>query len=286
MARSARSLVIVESPAKAKTINHYLGPGYLVKASMGHVRDLPKSKLGVDVEHDFEPTYQVIPEKKKVVAELKKLAKESASVILAADPDREGEAIAWHLSRLIGEENPKNLPGGLSRDHRGRGQEGVRAPRRAGPAQDRGPADAADPGPARRLPHQPAALEEDRPRPERGPGPVRHLAAHLRAREGDPGLRSRGILEHHGPARGLQPAGVQGRPGQDRRQEGQGREQGTGRRDPGGLPPGAVRPGKDQGRGEEEEPGPALHHEHPPAGRVPPPPFPGQEDDVRRPETL
>ena len=107
MARSARSLVIVESPAKAKTVNHYLGPGYLVKASMGHVCDLPKSKLGVDVEHDFAPTYQVIPEKKKVVAELKKLAKESASVILAADPDREGEAIAWHLSRLIGEENPK-----------------------------------------------------------------------------------------------------------------------------------------------------------------------------------
>ena len=107
MARSARSLVIVESPAKAKTVNHYLGSGYLVKASMGHVCDLPKSKLGVDVEHDFEPTYQVIPEKKKIVAELKKLAKESASVILAADPDREGEAIAWHLSRLIREDNPK-----------------------------------------------------------------------------------------------------------------------------------------------------------------------------------
>ena len=104
---SKNALVIVESPAKAKTLNHYLGPGYLVKASMGHVCDLPKSKLGVDVEHDFEPTYQVIPEKKKVVAELKRLAKESASVILAADPDREGEAIAWHLSRLIGEENPK-----------------------------------------------------------------------------------------------------------------------------------------------------------------------------------
>jgi DNA topoisomerase-1 len=100
-------LVIVESPAKAKTVNHYLGSGYLVKASMGHVCDLPKSKIGVDVEHDFEPTYQVIPEKKKVVAELKKLAKESASVILAADPDREGEAIAWHLSRLIREDNPK-----------------------------------------------------------------------------------------------------------------------------------------------------------------------------------
>ncbi|MBP1661688.1 MAG: topoisomerase [Candidatus Aminicenantes bacterium] len=103
----SRSLVIVESPAKAKTINHYLGSGYIVKASMGHVRDLPKSKMGVDVEHDFAPTYQVIPDKKKVVAELKKLAAESESIILAADNDREGEAISWHLRELIGAENPK-----------------------------------------------------------------------------------------------------------------------------------------------------------------------------------
>ncbi|HEX2694638.1 MAG TPA: type I DNA topoisomerase, partial [Acidobacteriota bacterium] len=103
----SRSLVIVESPAKAKTINHYLGSGYIVKASMGHVRDLPKSKLGVDIEHDFAPTYQVIPAKKKVVAELKKLAAESERIILAADNDREGEAISWHLREIIGAENPK-----------------------------------------------------------------------------------------------------------------------------------------------------------------------------------
>jgi DNA topoisomerase I len=102
----AQSLVIVESPAKAKTVNHYLGSGFIVKASMGHVRDLPKSKMGIDVEHDFAPTYQIIPDKKKVVAELKKLAKESDRVILAADPDREGEAISWHLSEIIREVNP------------------------------------------------------------------------------------------------------------------------------------------------------------------------------------
>lgn len=102
-----KSLVIVESPAKAKTINRYLGPNYIVKASMGHVCDLPKKTLGVDVAHDFQPTYQVIPDKKKIVAELKKAAKESDSVILAADPDREGEAISWHLSQLIAPENPK-----------------------------------------------------------------------------------------------------------------------------------------------------------------------------------
>jgi len=102
-----KSLVIVESPAKAKTINRYLGPGYTVMASMGHVCDLPKKTLGVDVEHDFQPTYQIIPDKKKIVAELKKAAKESESVILAADPDREGEAISWHLSQLIAPDNPK-----------------------------------------------------------------------------------------------------------------------------------------------------------------------------------
>ncbi|MEN6561688.1 MAG: type I DNA topoisomerase [Acidobacteriota bacterium] len=101
----SKSLVIVESPAKAKTVNHYLGPDYLVKASMGHVRDLPKKGLGVDVEHGFEPTYEVIPDKKKIVSELKKAAKESDRVILAADPDREGEAISWHLSQLLSDAN-------------------------------------------------------------------------------------------------------------------------------------------------------------------------------------
>ncbi len=98
-----KSLVIVESPAKAKTINKYLGPDYVVKASMGHIRDLPKSKLGVDVEKDFEPLYEVIPERKKLVAELKKAAEEASTIILAADPDREGEAICWHLKALLDE---------------------------------------------------------------------------------------------------------------------------------------------------------------------------------------
>jgi DNA topoisomerase-1 len=101
-----KSLVIVESPAKAKTVNHYLGDDYIVKASMGHVCDLPKKKLGVDVEADFRPTYQIIPEKKKVVVELKRAAKTSDRVILAADPDREGEAISWHISELIKDDNP------------------------------------------------------------------------------------------------------------------------------------------------------------------------------------
>jgi DNA topoisomerase-1 len=102
----SKSLVIVESPAKAQTINRYLGPDYLVKASMGHVRDLPKSTLGVDVLHDFAPQYVVIPERKKTVADLQKAAKETDAVILAADPDREGEAICWHLNALLQDSNP------------------------------------------------------------------------------------------------------------------------------------------------------------------------------------
>ncbi len=101
-----KSLVIVESPAKAHTINRYLGSDYLVKASMGHVRDLPKSKLGVDIQHDFAPHYVVIPDRKKTVADLQAAAKEAAEVILAADPDREGEAICWHLNALLKDSNP------------------------------------------------------------------------------------------------------------------------------------------------------------------------------------
>ena len=99
MAKS--NLVIVESPAKAKTIGKYLGPGYQVKASMGHVRDLPKSKLGVDVEHGFTLDYQPIKGKEEVIDDLQKAARTSDKVYLATDPDREGEAISWHLKELL-----------------------------------------------------------------------------------------------------------------------------------------------------------------------------------------
>ena len=95
-------LVIVESPSKAKTIGKYLGPGYEVMASMGHVRDLPKSKMGVDIENGFEPDYQPIKGKEDIISELKREAKKSAKVYLATDPDREGEAISWHLKELLG----------------------------------------------------------------------------------------------------------------------------------------------------------------------------------------
>ena len=93
----AKNLVIVESPAKAKTIGKYLGSDYTVKACMGHLRDLPKSKLGVDIEHDFEHQYVPLKGKESIISELKSAAKNSREVFLATDPDREGEAISWHL---------------------------------------------------------------------------------------------------------------------------------------------------------------------------------------------
>ena len=99
---SKTDLVIVESPSKAKTIGKYLGPGYEVKASMGHVRDLPKSKMSVDIEGGFIPNYQPIKGKEDVISDLKKAAKKSERVYLATDPDREGEAISWHLKELLG----------------------------------------------------------------------------------------------------------------------------------------------------------------------------------------
>jgi len=103
----AKNLLIVESPAKAKTIEKYLGKDFIVKSSIGHIRDLPEKGIGIDIEHDFAPDYVVSPDKKKVVSELKKLAKEAETVWLATDEDREGEAIAWHLLSELGVDEKK-----------------------------------------------------------------------------------------------------------------------------------------------------------------------------------
>ena len=100
MAKS--NLVIVESPSKAKTIGKYLGPGYTVKASMGHLRDLPKSTMGVDLERNFEPEYVAVEGKEEIISDLRKAARNAETVYLATDPDREGEAISWHLMELLG----------------------------------------------------------------------------------------------------------------------------------------------------------------------------------------
>jgi len=94
----ANSLVIVESPAKAKTIKKFLGKGYEVESSMGHIRDLPATKFGIDIENDFTPSYQIIAKRRNLIKKLAEKAKKSDKVYLAPDPDREGEAIAWHLA--------------------------------------------------------------------------------------------------------------------------------------------------------------------------------------------
>src|ERR1051325_7806497 len=107
-AREGGPLVIVESPAKAKTIGKYLGRGYCVRATVGHIMDLPEKKLGIDIEKGFEPELVPIPGKEKTIAELKSAAKESKEVLIATDPDREGEAIASHVAYQI---RPKRGPG-------------------------------------------------------------------------------------------------------------------------------------------------------------------------------
>src|SRR5947207_4143538 len=107
----AKNLVIVESPAKAKTINKYLGKDFVVMASIGHIKDLPSKGLGVDVQNNFEPTYEIIPDSrkrnnKKIVSDLKKTARTATAIYLAADPDREGEAICQHLAEEIVPKRP------------------------------------------------------------------------------------------------------------------------------------------------------------------------------------
>ena len=101
-AKAVKNLVIVESPSKAKTIGKFLGSNYKVLASVGHVRDLPASTMGIDIENDYEPKYITVRGKGPVIQEMKKEAKKAKKIFLATDPDREGEAISWHLAFLLG----------------------------------------------------------------------------------------------------------------------------------------------------------------------------------------
>src|SRR3990167_10968447 len=103
-------LIIVESPTKARTLSRFLGKKYQIEASMGHIRDLPKSELGVDVEHDFTPKYVTPRLKAKRAKELKDAAKKATSIVLATDPDREGEAIAFHVAELLKPKAKKDTP--------------------------------------------------------------------------------------------------------------------------------------------------------------------------------
>ncbi len=178
MPNAKQNLVIVESPSKAKTIGKYLGPDYQVKASMGHLRDLPKSTLSVDIEHDFEPEYQPLKGKEEIIADLRKAAKGSGRIYLATDPDREGEAISWHLKELLSIPDEETLPRDLQRDYEQRGagvHPGARVP---STRSRRRPAGAPDARPHRRLSAQPASLEKDPQGPVCG-GRVQSVATRL-----------------------------------------------------------------------------------------------------------
>lgn len=102
----AKSLLVVESPVKMKTLSKFLGKDYVIRATYGHIKDLPKSKMGVDVDHDFKPHFAVVKGKAKIVAELKKAGKEADNIYIGSDPDREGEAIAFHVAEEIGHGTP------------------------------------------------------------------------------------------------------------------------------------------------------------------------------------
>src|SRR3989338_10860496 len=104
------NLVIVESPTKSKTISKFLGSGFSVRASIGHVRDLPKSnKKAIDIKGGFIPQYEISEDKKSILEDLKNVAQKADEIYLATDPDREGEAIAWHISEVLGLKNPKRI---------------------------------------------------------------------------------------------------------------------------------------------------------------------------------
>ncbi len=101
-----KSLLVVESPTKMKTLSKFLGKDYIIRATYGHIKDLPKSKMGVDVDHGFTPQFTVVKGKAKIVAEIRKASKEADNVYIGSDPDREGEAIAFHVAEVIGRDTP------------------------------------------------------------------------------------------------------------------------------------------------------------------------------------
>ena len=184
----AKDLVIVESPAKAKTIEKYLGGDYKVTASMGHLRDLPKSKMGVDIENGFEPQYIPVRDKKELIAQLKKDAKSAGTVYLATDPDREGEAISWHLKELLGLPDEKAKRVTFNEITKKVVTESIKAPR----AIDQ---DLVDAQQARRILQALAAsVAKDKDRSFGRPCPVRSHPDGGRPGGGDKSVPERGIL--------------------------------------------------------------------------------------------
>ncbi len=198
----AKALVIVESPAKAKTINKYLGKDYKVIASMGHVRDLPKSKLGVDVDQGFEPEYVVIPSRAKVVKELKDAAKSAEIIYVATDPDREGEAIGWHLAQELTGSKKKIRRLMFNEITKKAILEAMKHPTEHRHEDGRCAAGAARARPARRLQDQSHPVGQGAPRAQRRPRPVGRAQADLRSRARNRSVRAGRVLAPDGaPAR-------------------------------------------------------------------------------------
>src|SRR4026209_2911328 len=193
----AKALVVVESPAKAKTINKYLGRDYKVVASMGHIRDLPKSKLGVDIENDFAEEYESLESRKKVLKELRDAAKDATDIYVATDPDREGEAIGWHLKEELKGRKRKIHRLTFNEITKKAIQEGTKNPgaidekivdeQRARPA----PA-----GPPRGLQDQSAALGQSPPRAQRRTSAVSGAQGRVRSRGRDRSVRAGRGLAH------------------------------------------------------------------------------------------
>ena len=194
--------MVVESPAKAKTIKKYLGAGYVVKASVGHVKDLPRKTMGIDIENDFAPEYEVIEGKKKVLAEIKTAAKKAARVLLAPDPDREGEAIAWHIAEELRPSNP-NIQRVLFNEITKKAvNEAILRPLELDVKKFESQQ-------ARRILDRlvgyeisPVLWTKVKRGLSAGPRAVGGGAAGGRARGGDPGLRPRGVLDHRRHGRG------------------------------------------------------------------------------------
>ena len=157
-----KDLVIVESPAKARTVARFLGDKYVVKASMGHVRDLPRKTMGVDIEKDFEPTYEQVRGRESVIREIKKAAKDAESVYLATDPDREGEAISWHMVEAVGlPQDSSALKRVVFHEiTRPAIEEAFNDPRQIDMQLVNAPAGQENPGPYRRIQTQPSLVEQ------------------------------------------------------------------------------------------------------------------------------
>ena len=214
----AKPLVIVESPAKAKTLGRFLGSKYRVEASFGHIRDLPESaasvpkeikdkewgRLGVDVDSDFTPYYVVPIEKKKQVAHLKTAVKEASELLLATDPDREGESISWHLKEVLKPQDPGPADR-VPRDHRGRRQRSARASVRRQREPGPRPGEPPHPRPALRLHAVAGAVEEGADRPQRRPRAERGRPADRRARRGAARVPLGRVLGPRGDAEGRGP---------------------------------------------------------------------------------